>query len=150
VSFWILILPTKLQLKIYPFDCLYASGLRITECLRLRGRISIFLRVRDAKGNKDRETLLSASLVKPLQSAIDVALNLQKKDNELGVGPSLPYQLKGKLPYFSSLFYYLFIAVRSRYSQFARIVGSQRYENYRDYTHVLNKGGLGVRSPLDI
>lgn len=150
MSFWIFVLPTKLQLKIYPFNCLYASGLCITECLPFGFKTSIFLHVCVAKGNKDLQTLLSASLVKPLQSAIDAALNLQKKDNELSVGPYLPYQLRGKLPYFSSLFYYLFIAVGSRYSQFARIVGSQRCENYRDYTHVLNKGGLGVRSPLDI
>lgn len=81
-------------------EMLYASGLRITECLRLRVQDIDFsahsICVRDAKGNKDRQTLLSASLVKPLQSAIDAALNLQKKDNELGVGPSLPNQLAGK------------------------------------------------------
>jgi integron integrase len=81
-------------------EMLYASGLRITECLRLRVQDIDFsahsICVRDAKGNKDRQTLLSASLIPPLQKAIEQALDVQKKDNELGVGPSLPHRLDSK------------------------------------------------------
>lgn len=81
-------------------EMLYASGLRITECLRLRVQDVDFANhsicVRDAKGNKDRQTLLGAALIPALQSAIDIALALQQKDNELGIGPSLPFQLATK------------------------------------------------------
>ncbi|EIK44943.1 phage integrase family site specific recombinase [Cellvibrio sp. BR] len=80
-------------------EMLYASGLRITECLCLRVQDIDFsahsICVRDAKGNKDRQTLLSASLVKPLQSAIDVALNLQKKITNWVSG--LPYLINWRV-----------------------------------------------------
>jgi len=50
-------------------EMLYASGLRITECLCLRVQDIDFsahsICVRDAKGNKDRQTLLSASYFHP-------------------------------------------------------------------------------------
>ena len=47
---------------------LYGNGLRITECLRLRLRVQdidlqrLSITVRDGKGNKDRQTLLSSVL----------------------------------------------------------------------------------------
>lgn len=79
---------------------LYGSGLRVTECLRLRiqdidlNRLS--LTVRDGKANKDRQTLLSPSLVPALQLAIQNAILLQRKDNEREVGPSIPGVLAKK------------------------------------------------------
>lgn len=79
---------------------LYGSGLRATECLRLRiqdidlNRLS--LTVRDGKANKDRQTLLSPSLVPALQLAIQNAILLQRKDNEREVGPSIPGVLAKK------------------------------------------------------
>lgn len=79
---------------------LYGSGLRVTECLRLRiqdidlNRLS--LTVRDGKANKDRQTLLSPSLVPALQLAIQNSTQLQQSDNERGVGPSIPGVLAKK------------------------------------------------------
>lgn len=73
---------------------LYGSGLRITECLRLRvqdvdlNRLSIT--VRDGKANKDRQTLLSASLVPALKLTIQNSIQLQHDDNVRGIGPSIP------------------------------------------------------------
>ncbi|MGV6808116.1 MAG: integron integrase [bacterium] len=83
-------------------EILYGSGLRISECLRLRvqdidlDRCS--LTVRDGKANKDRQTLLSPRLVPALESAIEDALAIQAKDNLDGFGPSLPFALGKKYP----------------------------------------------------
>jgi len=83
-------------------ELLYASGLRITEALRLRVQDIDFdnysICVRDAKGNKDRQTLLSESVVAPLKEEIAKALALQQKDNQHKIGPSFPNQLGVKYP----------------------------------------------------
>lgn len=83
-------------------ELLYASGLRITEALRLRVQDIDFsyhtITVRDGKGNKDRQTLLSESVVPRLKAAIDKVLILQQQDNKLGLGPSLPHRLGYKFP----------------------------------------------------
>lgn len=83
-------------------ELLYASGLRITEALRLRVQDIDFdnysICVRDAKGNKDRQTLLSESVVAPLKEEIAKALALQQKDNQHKIGPSLPHQVGVKYP----------------------------------------------------
>lgn len=81
---------------------LYGSGLRISECLRLRVQDVCFnrmaLTVRDGKANKDRQTLLSESVVPALKAAIESALALQQEDNQNGIGPSLPGALSKKYP----------------------------------------------------
>ncbi len=74
-------------------ELLYGSGLRISECLRLRVQDIDFSRltltIRDGKANKDRQTLLSSQVVPALQDAIEQALALQKEDNRQGLGPSM-------------------------------------------------------------
>ena len=83
-------------------EMLYGSGLRISECLRLRvkdidlQRCSIT--VKDGKGNKDRQTLLSPRLVPLLEKIIKEAVATQRTDNESGIGPSLPFALGKKYP----------------------------------------------------
>ena len=83
-------------------ELLYASGLRITEALRLRIQDIDFehysICVRDAKGNKDRQTLLSESAIPQLKLEIEKALAVQKQDNVSKIGPSLPHQLGIKYP----------------------------------------------------
>lgn len=83
-------------------EILYGSGLRINECLRLRiqdiNLESLSLLVRDGKGNKDRQTLLSQSSATQLTTYIEQAIALQKADNLNGVGPSLPFALGKKYP----------------------------------------------------
>ncbi|MBO1520772.1 phage integrase N-terminal SAM-like domain-containing protein [Oceanisphaera pacifica] len=58
---------------------MYGSGLRINEVLRLRVKDIDFgmqqIIVRSGKGNKDRTTLLSDSLLKPLSLQIDACLH---------------------------------------------------------------------------
>ncbi len=81
---------------------MYGSGLRISECLRLRVQdIDLdhgSLIVRDGKGKKDRKTLLSLRLKEPLLDAIQHAMLVQKLDNSQGIGFSLPYALGKKYP----------------------------------------------------
>ena len=84
------------------FSLLYGSGLRITECLRLRVKDVGFddgsITVRCGKGNKDRKTVLSRNLHPALHSQIERALAIQQTDNAKGVGPSLPNALGKKYP----------------------------------------------------
>ncbi|MBU1620237.1 MAG: integron integrase [Gammaproteobacteria bacterium] len=81
---------------------LYGSGLRVSECLRLRVQDvdleHLSITVRDGKGRKDRQTLLSLSLVPMLKQRIEQALALQQQDNLKGIGPSLPFALGRKYP----------------------------------------------------
>lgn len=83
-------------------ELLYGSGLRVTECLRLRlqdidlDRLS--LTVRDGKARKDRQTLLSAKLVEPLKTQMALAEKLMVSDNRRNVGPSMHPALRRKFP----------------------------------------------------
>lgn len=84
------------------FSLLYGSGLRVTECLRLRVLDIDFencsLTVRDGKGGKDRRTILSKSLYPALEEQISTSLKIQEEDKAKGVGPSLPNALGKKYP----------------------------------------------------
>jgi len=69
---------------------LYGSGLRLMECLRLRVK-DIYLdrlqiTVRDGKGDKDRLTILPASLIEPLRAKIAARRVLHKTDLMAGDG----------------------------------------------------------------
>lgn len=81
---------------------LYGSGLRITGCLGLRIQDIDFhkgsLTLRDGKGGKDRQTILSSSLTMSLEGLITQVIELQQKDNLQGIGPSLPHMLGKKYP----------------------------------------------------
>ena len=81
---------------------MYGSGLRVSECLRLRvqdvdlDRCS--LTIRNGKGNKDRQTLLSQCLREPLEEALQRGIRVQEADNLQGLGCSLPHALGRKYP----------------------------------------------------
>ena len=83
-------------------ELMYGSGLRVSECLRLRVQDLDFekcsLTVRDGKGSKDRVTLLSRALKDQLDKQINKALAVQQQDNESGIGPSMPVGLGRKYP----------------------------------------------------
>lgn len=83
-------------------ELLYGSGLRVSECLRLRVQDvdlhRLALTIRDGKARKDRQTLLSAQLVPALKQTIQTALSIQRADNQQGLGPSLPGVLSKKYP----------------------------------------------------
>ncbi|MEX2132461.1 MAG: integron integrase [Pseudohongiellaceae bacterium] len=81
---------------------LYGSGLRISEGLRIRVQdidLERFaLTIRNGKGNKDRQTLLSPNLKEPLRSTITAAIRIQKLDASKGIGSSMDPALARKYP----------------------------------------------------
>jgi integron integrase len=82
---------------------LYGSGLRISECTRLRVKDVDFeprqIAVRDAKGGKDRYTLLPDTVVQQLQTHLQRVKRIHEEDLEQGHGGVyLPHALEKKYP----------------------------------------------------
>ena len=82
---------------------LYGSGLRISECLRLRVQDVDFeyeqLWIRSAKGLKDRVTLLPQKCIPDLKQQMEKVKLLHKKDLAAGYGGALlPNALAKKYP----------------------------------------------------
>jgi len=82
---------------------LYGSGLRLRECLKLRVKDVEFsyrqIVVRDAKGAKDRVTMLPESVIEPLREHLVRAKALHESDLASGHGDvEMPYALARKYP----------------------------------------------------
>lgn len=82
---------------------LYGCGLRLMECLRLRVKDIDFeqsqIVVREGKGEKDRVTMLPASLVEPLKAQIAFVTRQHERDLLDGYGSvELPFALARKYP----------------------------------------------------
>jgi integron integrase len=82
---------------------IYGGGLRLLECLRLRIKDIDFeyrqLLIRDAKGQKDRVTLLPQVLVDPLRNHLVRVRALHESDLREGYGcVYLPFALAEKYP----------------------------------------------------
>jgi integron integrase len=82
---------------------MYGSGLRFSECLKLRimdvdfSRKELF--VRAGKGSKDRVTMLPEKTIPGLQNHIDQVRKLHEEDVTKGINHvSMPYALKRKYP----------------------------------------------------
>lgn len=82
---------------------LYGSGMRISECLRLRVKDIDFglnqITIQDGKGEKDRITILPKSLLQHLHRHLATVRLLQQQDLAEGFGEVyLPYALERKYP----------------------------------------------------
>ena len=82
---------------------LYGSGLRLMECVRLRVKDIDFelaqITVRDAKGGKDRITMLPLNLAEPLQRHLRRIKAQHEQDLEDGFGRvNLPFAIGRKFP----------------------------------------------------
>jgi len=80
---------------------MYGSGIRVSECVQLRVKDLdmeyLTITVHDGKGEKDRVTILPASLVEPLQAHLLKVQQIHNRDLEHGFGQvGLPYALPRK------------------------------------------------------
>lgn len=189
---------------------LYGSGLRLKECLRLRVKDIDFdykqIVVRDGKGEKNRVTMLPASLLEPLRKHLGYVSSIHVRDLREGFGKvNLPYALARKYPKANKEWPWQFVfpaaqrsrdprskeiyrhhlgewvlqkavkdaVARCRFSKPAschtlrhsfathlledgydirtvqELLGHKDVRTTMIYTHVLNRGGKGVKSPLD-
>jgi integron integrase len=190
---------------------LYGAGMRVTECLQLRVKDVELVRrelvIRDAKGQKDRVTVLPLTLVPHLRNHLDKVRILHTADiraNRPGV--SLPFALRRKYPKAATSWAWQWVFpsrtfCRDPYSgeqmrfhlhpqniqrsvKFAiraagiekpaschtfrhcfathlledgydirtvqELLGHSDVSTTMIYTHVLNRGGRGIRSPFDM
>jgi integron integrase len=189
---------------------MYGAGLRLMECLRLRVQdvdsAGNQITVRDAKGSKDRVTMLPETVKQPLRRHLKKVRAIHEKDRATGYGRvSMPYALARKYPNAGSEWRWQWVfpqanrwintrtaeegrhhvhqsIIQDAVKDSVRRVGMtkraschtfrhsfathlledgydirtvQELLGHKDvrttmvYTHVLNRGGQGVRSPVD-
>lgn len=134
----------------------YGSGLRLTEALRLRVKdlelSSCRVVVRDGKGNKDRVTILSASLVPHLRTHLEKVRELHDQATEQGFGGvNLPYALERKYPHAYLQWGWQYVFPATRPSTDPRTGNRRRHHLFEDSVqrHVRNAArAAGIHKPV--
>ncbi len=111
---------------------LYGSGLRLSECLRLRVKDIDFERneivVRQGKGAKDRVTMLPATLKGPLAAHVERVRCLHERDLRAGFGRvQLPDALARKYPNANRDWAWQWVFPASKICRDPRFGAPQRY-----------------------
>lgn len=136
---------------------LYGTGMRIAECVSLRIKDVDFERheilIRDGKGFKDRITMLPQSLVAPLREhmrRVELLHNADDKPIQRSMRSALR---KADIHKTATTLRHSFAThlLQSGYDirTVQELLGHKDVSTTMIYTHVLNKGGRGVVSPLD-
>jgi site-specific recombinase XerD len=144
---------------------LYGAGLRLFEALSLRVKDVDFLRqevlFRDGKGQKDRVTMLPAAAREPLRAHLDSVRRLTENGHRYHVHESVVQRAVKEAvrraglakPASCHTFRHCFAThlLEDGYDirTVQELLGHKDVGTTMIYTHVLNRGGKGVRSPLD-
>ena len=117
---------------------MYGSGLRVSECLRLRIKDIDFdmnqIIVRSGKGNKDRVTLLPSSFISDLKNHIAHVHAIHKKDLSKDLGMvHLPYALAKKYPSAAHSFEWQFLFPSSTLAIDPRDGKTKRHHRHQRY-----------------
>ena len=114
---------------------IYASGLRLSECIGLRIRDLDFkdekIIIRSGKGNKDRSTIFPSMLHQLTREQISEARFLYEKDRrENKPGVSLPYALERKYPSYRREWAWFWLFPSPRFSVDPRSGNTYRHHMY--------------------
>ncbi len=100
---------------------MYGSGLRVFECLQLRVQDInlklLTLTVHSGSGLKDRKTMLSQQLIKPLTLAIQRGIDIQNEDTKNSVETLLPNHIARKFKHAARSPYWAFIFPSAKLSK---------------------------------
>lgn len=134
---------------------LYGAGLRVIECLRLRVKdVDLSYRqilVRDGKGEKDRVTVLPEALIEPMRAHLERVRMLHARDLQQGHGEvHLPYALSRKFPRAGKEWAWQYVfPSKNRSADPDDGVIRRHHLDESVPQRAVNKGGRGVKSPLD-
>lgn len=108
--------------RVESLSVLYGAGLRLKECIRLRIKDVDLTRqtitVREAKGDKDRVTLLPVTLIQRISRQMHSVRAIHQRDLALGFGEaSLPSALERKNPNALKEFGWQYLFFSSRRSE---------------------------------
>ncbi len=135
---------------------LYGSGLRMSECLRLRVQDIDFeflqITIRGGKGEKDRFTVLPELLVSQIQGQVKEVRRLMNRDIAMGKnGVSLPYAIDRKYRKASLSLKWQYLFPSSRYSYFKHNHSRRRHHCHasglsRAVKYAVEESGINKRA----